>query len=271
MALIVRDEHKPYLKSHDSNRLQQPKRQIFVLRKEQNRDEKLIRTYLRIIKKLRNRDDQANMIVVLEQLASKYAELKNSRRALRCLSASLALRESLGLQQGVEKVFYAIGSMYEELNQPVLAMENFARASIPEAGWRESKMSRSASRRTRKLAQKWAWNTDEVVKSLEHYWLARANRSLKNEAQAVHKLVRFYQGAKLYSDARRHLEIMKLVSLAYKAQTLGKIGRMQEARSALASALKRLKQLDYSRYIQLVRTQQNLTKLVNSTKVSKRF
>ena len=80
------------------------------------------------LRKYRNLNDEANMILALENLAEIYSGHKQYDKAVHSLVAAIAYREKLNLNKGLDKLYVKRGLMREKLGDSAGALADLTRA-----------------------------------------------------------------------------------------------------------------------------------------------
>jgi tetratricopeptide (TPR) repeat protein len=205
------------------------------------------------LKKLKESDDEANMIVILERLADKYARQKEYRKALAGLTASLAFREKLGINKGQEIVFRRSGILKEQLGDKAGALEDLTRAMALSAASGASKTDRALAVKAKKLAASIGLKSDVALHAFRLLWRARIGGDSHGETEALYLIGKLYDEANKPAEALRYYERSSTSMLTDKARIYEKIGKTNLAEQSYKEALESFKKLDYSSYLNLLR------------------
>jgi tetratricopeptide (TPR) repeat protein len=205
------------------------------------------------LKKFKETNDEANMIVVLERLADKYARQKEYKKALAGLTASLAFRQKLGMQKGQEIVFRQSGILKEQLGDKVGALEDLTRAIVQAGANGASKTDKALVARAKKLAGSIGLESDAALHQFRLLWKARIAGDNHGETEALYSIGRLYDEAEKPAEALRYYERSSTSMLADKARIYEKIGKTNLAEQSYNEALESFKKLDYSSYLNLLR------------------
>jgi tetratricopeptide (TPR) repeat protein len=205
------------------------------------------------LKKFRDVHNEANMIIVLENLADAYLEQKRYDKAAHCLVASLAFREKLNLNRGVEKLYQTRGSIREKLGDWVGALEDLSRALVLASEPGSPGAVQDIENRIRKLANSLGIDSVAAADAYKNLWKARLREDARGETQALYLIGRLYDQADKPAQALDYYERTAASVLADKARIYEKMGKKQLAEESFKSALETFKNLDYSRYLSLLK------------------
>ncbi len=205
------------------------------------------------LQKLKEINDEAHMIIVLERLADNYARQKEYRKALAGLTASLAFRQKLGMNKGEEGVFRHSGLLKEQLGDKAGALEDLTRALAQAVGNGASKTDKAVVVRARSLAASIGLKPDASLQAFRLLWKARIAGDSHGETEALYLIGRLYDEAERPAEALQYYERSSASMLADKARIYEKIGKTNQAEQSYNEALESFKKLDYSRYLNLLR------------------
>jgi tetratricopeptide (TPR) repeat protein len=224
-----------------------------VLTEAKTQKEKGIQENLVELKKLKENNDEANMVLVLERLADKYTRQKEYKKALAGLTASLAFRQKLGIFKGQEKVFSQSGLLKEQLGDKSGALEDLTHAMAQAEASGLYKVDKLLAVRARKVAASIGLDSDAALQSLRLLWKARIAGDNHGETEALYLIGKIYDDAERPAEALQYYERSSASLLADKARIYEKIGKANLAEQAYNEALESFKRLDYSRYLNLLR------------------
>ncbi len=223
-----------------------------ALAERRTRGERSIRQNLAELKKFKKTDDEANMIVVLERLAHKYTGRKDYRKALAALTASLAFRQKLGMEKGMENILRQSGLVKEKLGDKAGALEDLTRAAAQAAVNGASKTDRALAARAKKLAASIGLDSDAALRAFRLLWKARLAGNNHGDTEALYLIGKLYDEADKPFEALQYYERSSASMLADKARLYEKIGKTSMAEQSYNEALERFRKLDYSRYLNLL-------------------
>ncbi|AFM25470.1 tetratricopeptide repeat protein [Desulfomonile tiedjei] len=208
---------------------------------------KSIQQDLSELRKLRQKQDESQMIVVLERIAEKFTKNKDYEKALHGLSASLAFREKLGRTKGLDEILYKSGTLKEQMGQLSAALEDLTRASVIDPG---SKVADSAARAARSLATKMKLE-NTLIEALKNLWRSRMANDNQTETQALYAIATGYEKARRLQDALDYYDRSSASVLADKARVYEKSGKSELAEQAYSHAMEAFRKLDYTRYLNM--------------------
>ena len=160
---------------------------------------KSIEHYRADLRIFRESGDEVNMIVVLERLADKYAQQKKHEKVGQCLTASLGLREKLGLTKGMERLFLRRGQTREELGSPMLAIEDYTRGLVLSDA--KGKLAKSLRAKATRLAKRIGLDPNAVLSLMQALWKARQTGNEQAETPVFYEIGRLCEKAGRVSDA----------------------------------------------------------------------
>jgi tetratricopeptide (TPR) repeat protein len=208
---------------------------------------KSIQQDLSQLRKLREKQDESEMIVVLERIAEKFTKNKDYEKALHGLSASLAFREKIGRTKGLDEVLYKSGILKEQMGQLSAALEDLTRASVIDPG---SKIAASATRSASSLAAKMKLD-NSLIEAMKNLWRSRIANDNQTETQALYAIASGYEKARRLQDALDFYDRASASMLADKARVYGKSGKNELAEQAYSRAMEAFRKLDYTRYLNM--------------------
>jgi tetratricopeptide (TPR) repeat protein len=205
------------------------------------------------LKKFKETNDEANMILVLERLADRYARQKEYRKALAGLTASLAFRQKLGMNKGQEIVLRRSGLLKQQLGDKAGALEDLTRAMAQTVANGASKTDRTLAIKAKKLATSIGLESDAALHAFRLLWKARIGGDNHGETEALYLIGNLYDKADKPAEALRYYERSSTSMLTDKARIYEKIGKTNLAEQSYNEALESFKKLDYSSYLNLLR------------------
>jgi tetratricopeptide (TPR) repeat protein len=249
--LATRKAHV-FIKSHKQERIKQPAREIFSI-KQSSASEPKIGDELRRLKRLAKSGDYARMIVLLEELADRYARRKKYDSVLQCFTVSLALRGELRQTKGMDKVLLSRGLLREKRQHLAAALEDLTRAAFVAKAEKNKDIRKTALVRARKLAKRMGLDSAKALHALERLWETRKNHERGSDAGILTELGALYEKASRPADALNYFE-RSTASIAVRCSgLLTKMGKTERADRTRKLAMGALKKLDYSRYLQMIR------------------
>lgn len=214
--------------------------------------ENLIRQDLITLRELKKKNDDPQMIVVLEQLSDRYLQKQDFGKASHSLSVALALREKLFLYRGMERTLQLRGTTRENLGLSAAALEDFTRAmAISQAI--DGTLARTLEPRSRKLAVSLGIDAPVILDLFRKLWKARSEGDSHGETQALFLIGRIYDKAERNSEALSYYERSSACLLANRARIFEKMGNEKLAEQYYGQALEALRELDYSGYLNIMR------------------
>lgn len=219
---------------------------------ERKAKEKLVRDDLATLRKLKNANDEPGLVAVLERLADRYTQMGQYEKAFHGLTASLALREKLGLSTGKKLILYHSGIIKEKLGRDSEALEETTRAlAFPDG--KDKSLDKRIESASEVLAKRIGVPVEETLQAFSLLWKARAENDTYGETQSLYRIARIYENANRHSEALDYYERASASILADKSRVYEKIGKSQMAEQALSQALDAFRKLDYSRYMNMIR------------------
>jgi tetratricopeptide (TPR) repeat protein len=202
------------------------------------------------LRKYKVAGDETSMIVVLERLARRYALRRQYDKALHGLTASLALREKLGLDGPAARLYDDRGVIRQNLGDRAGALEDLTRALVlAEAQGAPPKDTTALESRCGALAQGLGLDTAAALHAFRSLWKSRRSGDERGETDALHVIGKLYDNAQRPSEALNYYERSSASVLADKARIYEKLGKQKLAEQSYKEALDAFKRLDYSRYL----------------------
>jgi tetratricopeptide (TPR) repeat protein len=205
------------------------------------------------LKRFNASGDETSMIVVLERLARRYALRRQYDRALHGLTASLALREKLGLDGPATQLFDDRGTIKQKVGDQAGALEDLTRALVLAEGRGQASGTTALEERCRVLAREMGLDPGAALHAYRSLWKARTTADGRGETDALHALGTLYDNAQKPSVALNYYERSAASVLTDKARMYGKLGKQKLAGQSYKEALEAFKRLDYSRYLVVLR------------------
>jgi tetratricopeptide (TPR) repeat protein len=215
--------------------------------------EKSIKADVIALKRFRDADDEAGMIMVLERLASNYLRRKDHRKASHCLAAAVVFREKLGLEQGKERVIQQRGLVREILGDSTGALEDFTWALALSNAKSGSRTSGQLELRSKKLANQMRLDEHKALAAYRLLWKARKEGDPQGETEACYTIAGLYEKANKPTEAVSYYERSIASILADKARVYQKMGNAARAEESYALALETFRKLDYPKYVNLMK------------------
>lgn len=211
-----------------------------------------IQSDLKKLRELRENNAESEMIAVLERLADKYSRKRDYDRALYSMTASLALREKLRFGKGQEGALERAATIKERLGRSAEALEDMTRA-LALARADRKRTERELETRSKKLAAALGLEPDKALAVFENFWKSRNSGNSLEETEALHSIGRLFEAADRPAEALKYFDRSFAGMLADKARVYRKAGKTQDAERLHEQALQMFKDLDYSRYMQMLR------------------
>ena len=222
------------------------------LTREERREaaQKRITADLADLKRFKAAGDETSMIVVLERLARRYVLRRQYDKALHGLTASLALREKLGLDGPSARLFDDRGALKQQLNDSAGALEDLTRALVLSQGQGKSSADTTAlEARCLVLSRDLGLDPATALRAYRLLWQSRQARDGRGETDALHAIGTLYDKAQKHSEALNYYERSAASVLTDKARVYEKQGNGKLAEQSYKEALETFKRLDYSRYL----------------------
>ncbi len=207
---------------------------------------------LQLLRELKSKNAEARMIPVLERLANKYARTRQYDKALYSLTASLALREKLLVGKGYDRALAQAAMIKEQLGRSAEALEDMTRGLALARAKRE-RTEKELEARSRKLAATLGLDPVKALAAFDNLWKARDSEKSNEETEALHAIGSLFEAADRPTEALKYLNRSSASMMADKARAYRKAGKTQEAERLEDQALQTFKELDYSRYTQMMR------------------
>ncbi len=215
--------------------------------------EKSIDQCLSLLRDLRAKGEQEQMIPVLEGLAEKYQRANNHKKALQSLVVALRYREERGLTLGMEKVLLMAGDTRAKLGKPLEALEDYAHCLALLDDARQGTLKKSVEKKAGQVAGKAGLDYQAAREALGSLWQARMKRDVQSEVQALLKMGRLCEEAGMAFAASDYYARSAACLLAARARLLESAGEKAQAEESLSEAIAALKRHDYLRYLQELR------------------
>lgn len=214
--------------------------------------EKLQREDLALLRDLKKKNDEPQMIVVLERLSDRFIKHGKSDKALLALSAALAMRERLSLNKQIERTLLLRGNAQENLGHSAEALEDYSRAiALSELG--DPRLAIVLEPRIKKLAASIGVDPQSILDTFKLLWKARVDGDSLGETQALFIIGRIYDKADRNTDALSYYDRSSASMTAHRARICEKMGKDKLAQEHYSQALETLKNLDYSGYISIMK------------------
>lgn len=213
--------------------------------------EKQIERALDELRKFKEADETAAMIPVLERLADLYLKSGRKDKALYALSAVQGYRRETGADKGTAELYLKTGRLRAECGSRAGALEDFARAAVFAKSQGKSALEKKSQAAAKELSKKLGLPETGVLEALEKLWSARESGNGDAEPQILHEIGRMYENVGRLAEALGYFDRASAAILAEKARVYQRLGRPDQARASYDEALKALKELDYSRYLQM--------------------
>lgn len=207
---------------------------------------------LQLLRDLKSKNAESEMIAVLERLADNYTRIREFDKALYSLSASLSLREKLLVAKGHDKALVHAAVIKEQLGRWAEALEDMTRALVLARSKRE-KTEKELEARSKKLAAALGLDSAKALTGFANLWKARNEGKGPEETEALHFIGSLFEAAERPVDALKYFDRSAASMLADKARVYRKAGKTQDAERLHEQALKTFKELDYGRYMQLMK------------------
>jgi tetratricopeptide (TPR) repeat protein len=204
------------------------------------------------LRELKNRNAEADMVSILERLGDKLVKNRELDKALHSMNAALGLRDKLSLSNGQAHAWEQRGLIREKLGQPVEALEDLTRA-LTVKGLERKETDRALDARSRAVAKTIGLDPAVAVETFKRLWKARTQGDTQAETEALHKIGTLYNAANRPAEALAYFDRSTASLLAEKARIHKRMGNMRLFEELNSKALETFKQLDYSRYLQMMR------------------
>ncbi len=202
------------------------------------------------LRKYKVAGDETSMIVVLERLARRYVLRRQYDKALHGLTASLAIREKLGLDGPAAQLYDDRGLIRQKLGDQAGALEDLTRALVlTQAQGAPSQDTTALESKCRALAQGLGLDSAAALNAFRSLWKSRRSGDERGETDSLHMIGKLYDNAQRPSEALNYYERSSASVLADKARIYEKLGKLKLAEQSYKEALDAFKRLDYSRYL----------------------
>jgi len=214
--------------------------------------EPTIKEDLALLKELKRKSDELQMIAVLERLGKRYFEMGDFQRSVHGLSAAISLREKLALTSDLWQLSALRAASRENLGAHAEALEDLARAAylLRGAGGHPDN---SMKDRFRRLTKSLGIDGDKIFDAFIVLWDSRKKGDTQGEAKALLMVGEVYDKAGRFPEALKYYERSSALMLANRAEVFGKMGKDKLAEEHYAQALDALRNLDYSGYIHIMK------------------
>lgn len=207
---------------------------------------------LQLLKDLKTKNAEPQMIPVLERLADKYGRARQYDKALYSMTASLALREKLLVGKGYDRALVQSAVIKEQLGRSAEALEDMTRA-LALARAKRDRMEKELEAHSKKLAATLGLDPVKAMAAFDNLWKARESEKSSDETEALHAIGCLFEAADRPTEALKYLDRSSASMMTDKARAYRKAGKTQEAERLEDQALQTFKELDYSRYTQMTR------------------
>ncbi len=207
---------------------------------------------LTLLKELRKRNDEQQMIPVLERLGHRYFQTGDFQKSAHAYSAAIGLREKLGMIDGMESILESRAASKETLGNLSQAMEDLARSFYLRQN-RGLQPDRLLMDRLSKISNTLGIDRDALLEAFQLLWNSRSRGDNSGELQALLTIARIYAKAGKFSQAITYYDLASALVTANKAQILEKMGDERLAEQQYSQALEAVKNLDYSAYIHIMK------------------
>jgi tetratricopeptide (TPR) repeat protein len=232
-------------------KIKQPAREIFWV-KRSLAAEPSMKDYLKRLKHLAGAGDDAGMIVLLEELAERYAKKKKYERAQQCLTVSVALREKLGMTKGLDKVLLSRGILREKRGHAAAGLEDLTRAAFTAKIEGNKRVRKTALLRAKKLAASVGLDSAKTLRTLARLWGVRRTGERGSDTHILSAVGTLYEKAGRLPDALTYFKRASASIAVRSSDLLSKMGKTEQADRTRKQAMAALKRLDYSRYLQMI-------------------
>lgn len=222
-------------------------------RKQSRKPKESIDDLLAKLRRLKAADDKPAMIPVLEKLAARYAKRKQYEKVLHSLTAAQAYRAGLGMTREKGESIRMLGLVKEKLGREAEALEDYSRAFFLFREQRDNIMRERVRVRMDRLAKQLHPTPHKLLEVLGTLWKARSRGDSAGETRALYDAAMLYDSADKPAIAITYLDRAMASMRTERARLYRKTGRHDRARQEFSRALQAFKDLDYSRYLQLIR------------------
>ena len=171
--------------------------------------------------------------MILEKLAELYVRHKQYDKALHSLVASIAYREKMGLNKGLEKLYEKRGLIREKLGNSAGALADLTRALVLFDGHEGLSARRALDSRIRKIACEMRVDPAAAMGAYQALWRARSKGDDRAETHALYTIGRLYDRAEKNEQALSYYDQSSASILADKARVYEKIGQKTSGRRVL--------------------------------------
>jgi tetratricopeptide (TPR) repeat protein len=207
---------------------------------------------LLLLKELKKKNDETQMILVLERLGKRYFEMGDFQRSVHGFSAAVSLREKLSLNGDLRPLLELRSTARENLGAHAEALEDLIRSAylMQTTGIKPDNRMRE---RFRTLTKSLGLDADKIFEAFILLWESRKKADIQGEARALLMVADAYDKAQRFPEALKYYERSSALLLANRAEVFGKMGKEKLAEEHYSQALEALRNLDYSDYIHIMK------------------
>jgi len=207
---------------------------------------------LLLLKELKKKNDETQMIQVLDRLGKRYLEMGDFQRSVHAFSAAISLREKLSLGGDLRPLLELRAAARENLGAHAEALEDLVRSAylMQNTG---IKPDNRMKERFRTLTKSLGLDGDKIFEAFILLWESRKKADIQGEARALLMVAEAYDRAQRFPEALKYYERSSALLLANRAEVFGKMGKEKLAEEHYSQALEALRNLDYSGYINIMK------------------
>lgn len=202
------------------------------------------------LKKLKERNDEQGIVIVLERLSETLLARMEYEKALHSLNAALGFRDKLRFEKGKARAYQLRSIAHEKLGHTVAALEDLTH-SLVLSDQSAERIPPALKEKIRTIAASMQVDSDTISEAYAMLWKARAAGDGYQETRSLHRIAQIYDGIGRKNEALRYYERSLASLLADKARTYEAMGSEELASKTYNEALSTFKKLDYSRYMDL--------------------
>jgi len=202
------------------------------------------------LKKLRERNDEQGIVVVLERMSETLLTRMEYEKALHGLNAALGFRDKLRLEKGKARTYQLRGIAHEKLGNTVAALEDLTHSLLLGDPGSE-RIPVALKEKIRRISASMQVDSDTISEAYAMLWKARAAGDGYQETRSLHRIAQIYDSIGRKNEALSYYERSLASLLADKARTYEAMGSEELASKTYNEALSAFKELDYSRYMDL--------------------
>lgn len=202
------------------------------------------------LQKLRERNDEQGIVVVLERMSETLLARMEYEKACHGLDAALGFRDKLRLDKGKARTYQLRSIAHEKLGHMVAALEDLTH-SVFLGDPASERIPIALKEKVRSLAATMQVDPDKILEAYAELWKARAAGDGYQETRSLHRIAQIYDGIGRKNEALSYYERSLASLLADKARTYEAMGSEELASKTYNEALSAFKELDYSRYMDL--------------------